>query len=88
MSVLRPDPAEYIQIIDGHEVAPIHVLRMVTETAVAFGIEPEELREAAYQAESIRDFSRLIHEYPPRECPMNWPADVAYPGASRQGGEQ
>lgn len=62
MTVLRPDPAEYVEDFGCGPIRPIDVLCGALGYASAHGLVPDQIFTAAMEAESIRDFDRRIAE--------------------------
>ena len=62
MTVLRPDPAEYIEDFGCGPVRPIDVLCGALGYASSHGLVADQIFSAALQAESVRDFDRRIAE--------------------------
>lgn len=60
MKVLRPDPAEYIEDVGCGPIRPIDVLCGALGYADAYGVELNEIYHLALEAESVRDFDRLV----------------------------
>ena len=60
MSVLRPDPAEYIEDFGCGPIRPIDVLCGALAFAECHGISLSEVASAALRAESVRDFDRQV----------------------------
>lgn len=62
MSVLRPDPAEYIEDFGCGPLRSIDVLCGTLGYASAHGLVLDQIFSAALEAESVRDFDRLVAE--------------------------
>lgn len=62
MTILRPDPAEYIEDFGCGPIRPVNVLAGALGYADAYGLTLEEVYQIATRAKSIRHFDRLVDE--------------------------
>lgn len=60
MRVLKPDPAEYVEVYEDSELRPIDYVACALMEAELYGLTLGQIRAAAEDATSTRDFGRRV----------------------------